>query len=106
MKDILKKLGIMTGLLGTIAFGATGAALAKPHHVARSVEKAPYNFTCQSSWYYPGYNCYEPGRYYNWSYNWYPSYYAYNWYPSYYAYDSYACTTVWDGWQWVRTRAC
>jgi multimeric flavodoxin WrbA len=32
--------------------------LAKPHHVARSVEKVPYNYTCQSSWYYPGYYCY------------------------------------------------
>jgi hypothetical protein len=93
MKNILTKLGIMTGLLGTIAFGATDTALAKPHHVARSVEKVPYNYTCQSSWYYPGYYCYQPNRYYNWSYDWYPSYYAYspsyyayNWYPSYYAY--------------------
>ena len=97
MKDILTKLGIVTGLLGTIAFGATGTALAKPHHVARSVESVPSNYTCQSSWYYSGYYCYQPGRYYNWSYawspgyayNWYPSYYGYNWYPSYYAYNWY-----------------
>ena len=102
MKDILTKLGIATGLLGALALGATETALAKPHHVARSVEKVPFNYTCQSSWFYPGYYCYE-----NWSYDRYPSYYAYNWYPSYYAYDSYACTTaVWDGSHWVRGRTC
>jgi hypothetical protein len=102
MKDILTKLGIVTGLLGTLAIGATGTALAKSHHVARNVEKVPYNYTCQSSWFYPGYYCYD-----NSSSDWYPSYYAYNWYPSYYAYDSYGCTTAaWDGWQWVRRRAC
>jgi hypothetical protein len=98
MKEILKRLGIMTGLLGTIAFGATDTALAKPHHVTRSVEQVPYNYTCQSSWFYPGYYCDEPGRYYNWSHDWYPNYYTYN---------SYSCTTaVWDGWQWVRGRVC
>jgi hypothetical protein len=77
MKDILTKLGLMAGLLGSVALGATGTASAKPHHVARSVEQAPYNYTCQSSWYYPGYYCYVPGSS-NWSYDWYPSYYAYN----------------------------
>jgi hypothetical protein len=102
-KDILTKLGIVTGLLGALAFGASDAALAKPHHVARSVEKAPYNYTCQSSWFYPGYYCYEPGPYYNW----YPTYYANNWYPGYYAYGSSSCTAaVWDGSQWVRRRVC
>ena len=107
MKDILTKLGIMTGLLGAIAFGATDTALAKAHHGARSVEKIPYNYTCQSSWFYPGYYCYEPGPYYNWSYDWYPSNYANSWYPSYYAYGSYSCTAaVWDGSQWVRRSAC
>jgi hypothetical protein len=106
MKDILTKLGIVTGLLGTIAFGATGAALAKTTHAARSVEKVPYNYTCQSSWFYPHTYCYQPSQYYNWSYDWYPSY-AYNWYPSYYAYGSSSCTAAaWDGWQWVRRRVC
>jgi hypothetical protein len=81
MKDILTKLGIMTGLLGAIAFGATDTALAKPRHVARSVEKVPYNYTCQSSWFYPGYYCYEDR-----SYDRYPSYHAYN--RSLYAYGS------------------
>src|ERR1700752_3437849 len=95
MKDILTKLGIVTGLLGTIAFGASDTALAKPHHVARNVEKVPYNYTCQSSLFYPGYYCYEPDSS-NWSYDRYPSDYAYNWYPNYYAHDSYGCTTaVW-----------
>jgi hypothetical protein len=84
MKNVLTKLGIVTGLLGTIALGATDTALAKPRHAARSVEQVPSNHTCQSSWYYPGYYCYE-----NWSYDWYPSYYSYNWYPSYYAYGWY-----------------
>ena len=98
MKNMLTKLGIITGLLETIAFGATGTALAKPRHAASGAEKVPYNYTCQRSWYYPGYYCYEPAAYYNWS---------YDWYPSYYAYDSHSCTAaVWDGWQWVRRRVC
>lgn len=107
MKDILTKLAIMTGLLGALAFGAGVTALAKPHHVARSVEKVSFNYACQSSWFYPGYYCYEPGPYYNWSYERYPTYYAYNWYAAYDAYDSYSCAAVvWDGSQWVRRRAC
>jgi hypothetical protein len=98
MKDILTKLGMVTGLLGTLALGAGDTASAKPHHVARSLENFPVNYTCQSSWFYPYYYCYEPGPYYNWS---------YDWYPSYYAYDAYSCTAaVWDGSQWVRRRTC
>jgi hypothetical protein len=107
MKDILTKLGMVIGVMGSLAVGAGGTASAKPHHVARSVEKVPFNDTCQSSWSYPGYYCYEPGPYYNWSYDWYPTYYAYNWYPGYDAYDSYSCAaTVWNGLQWVRRRTC
>jgi hypothetical protein len=98
MKDILTKLGIVTGLLGALALAATDTASAKPHRVARSVEKFPVNYTCQNAWFYPGYYCYEPGAYSNVS---------YDWYPSYYAYDSYSCTAaVWDGSQWVRKRTC
>jgi hypothetical protein len=98
MKDILTKLGIVTGLLGALAVGAGDTASAKPHRVARNVERFPVNYTCQSSWFYPGYYCYEPATYYNWS---------YDWSPSYYAYDSYTCTAaVWDGSQWVRRRTC
>jgi hypothetical protein len=101
MRDISTKLRIMAGLLGTVAFGATDTALAKSQHIARGVEKFPYNYTCQSSSFYPGYYCYEPGPYFNWSYNWYTSHYAYA------AYDSYGCATaVWKGWRWVRGRVC
>jgi hypothetical protein len=98
MTDILAKLGIVTGLLGLIAFWATDAASARPQHVARSVVQIPYNYTCQGSWSYPGYYCYEPSQYYNAS---------YDWYPSNSAYDSYSCTAaVWDGSHWVRRRVC
>jgi hypothetical protein len=107
MKDNLTKLGAVAGLLGTLAFAASDTASAKPHHVAHSMEKFPINYTCQSSWFYPGYYCYEPAQYYNWSYDEYPTDYAYNWYPGYYAYDSYLCTAaVWNGSQWVRRRTC
>ena len=98
MKSVLTKIGITTGVLGAIALGATSASFAKSRHAASSAEKIPYNYTCQRSWFYPGYYCYEPDPY-----DWRSS----NWNPAYYAYDSYSCTAaVWDGWRWVRRQVC
>jgi hypothetical protein len=75
----------------------TGTALARSHQAAGTVEKFPYNYTCQSSWFYPGYYCYEPGAY----------SLSYNWYPSSYAYGSYACAAaVWNRGRWVQARVC
>jgi hypothetical protein len=96
MMNMLTKCGIVTGLLGTLAVGATDAIAAKSQRVARNADSIPYNYTCRSSWFYPGYYCYQPDSYYNWSYDWNPSYYAYD-----------SCTAaVWDGSQWIRRRAC
>jgi hypothetical protein len=82
------------------AFGfidTSRTTLAKSHQAARTLEKIPYKYACQSSWFYPGYYCYEPG----------PYSLSYNWYPSSYAYGSYACAAaVSNGGRWVQGRVC
>jgi hypothetical protein len=101
MNATLTKLGLAAGFLGTIAIGATSPRLAKQRHVASSAEKLSYGYTCQNSWFYPGYYCYQPTAYYS------SDWWSNRWYPANYAYDSYSCTTaVWDGWQWIRRRVC
>jgi hypothetical protein len=97
MRRILTKLGIFIGLAGALSLSAASPTLAKLHRPATSSDTAAYDYTCEGSWFYAGYYCYQPSAYYQ--------YYGYPWY---YAYgSSYPCTGVtWNGWQWVRTRAC
>ena len=97
MRSVLTKLGIIAGLVGTLALSATSPTLAKAKRTATGVERLPYNYTCEASWFYPGYYCYQAS-----------SYYQYDRFPAYYAYGgSYSCTAaVWNGWRWVRKRVC
>ena len=97
MRCILTRLGVFAGLAGALALGAAGPTLAKSSRAATGGDTIPYNYTCELSWFYPGYYCYQPS-----------AYYQNNGYPAYYAYGTpYSCTAAtWNGWQWVRTRVC
>jgi hypothetical protein len=93
MGHILTKLGIIAGLVGASSLGAAGPTVAKSHPTAGTVDQVPYNYTCKTSWFYPGYYCYQAGPYDV------PGHDAYG--------SSYSClAAVWNGRQWVRREVC
>jgi hypothetical protein len=96
MRHAITKPGIIAGLVGSMFLSAAGSSLAKPRTIITS-GNTPYNYTCEPSWFSPGYYCYQPAPY-----------YVYNAYPGYYAHGSYnSCTeAVWNGWQWVSKQVC
>jgi hypothetical protein len=67
MKFALTKLGIVSGLMGTLALSPISPALAWTNRPAASTDIVPYNDACEAYWmpsgYYPHYYgssaCYE-----------------------------------------------
>jgi hypothetical protein len=59
MKFALTKLGIVAGLMGTLALSAANPALARANRPVAVAEVVPYNDTCEAYWaargYYPHY---------------------------------------------------
>jgi hypothetical protein len=57
MKFVLTKLGIVSGLIGTLALSAAGPALAWTNRHAASTDIVTYNDACEAYWmprgYYP-----------------------------------------------------
>jgi hypothetical protein len=95
MKCLLTKIWIIAGLVGALALSTAMPALAKSARPHADTDMIPNPYTCEASWFYPGYYCYLPNSYYYG----YPAYYAYG--------SSYSCTAAtWNGWQWVPTRVC
>jgi hypothetical protein len=59
MKFVLTKLGIISGLIGTLALSAVSPTFAWTNRPAASTDIIPYNYTCEAYWmargYYPHY---------------------------------------------------